>query len=180
MTVEPKSASHIAGRERIVLAPELRGIGLARTWVVYYTLLGNAANISIQCAIVNYSTRSKCFRCQAPRPGMYLRPTVHHYLTNEHKNPVPRGLLESLLPRSRIVVTMMLLLKTSPPSFSCSEDSNPPSQKSFLPKESLNYTGQLLVILRMHQEIRRRGLKWLPLRAIPTWELGTGLSAAFC
>ncbi|KAB8248099.1 hypothetical protein BDV35DRAFT_379327 [Aspergillus flavus] len=68
MTVEPKSVSHIAGRERIVLAPELRGIGLARTWVVYYTLLGNAANISIQCAIVNYSTRSKCFRCQAPRP----------------------------------------------------------------------------------------------------------------
>lgn len=38
MTEEPKSASHIAGKERIVLAPELRGIGLARTWVAHYTL----------------------------------------------------------------------------------------------------------------------------------------------
>ncbi|PYI29649.1 hypothetical protein BP00DRAFT_227975 [Aspergillus indologenus CBS 114.80] len=29
----------------------------------------------IMCAIVNYSTRQKCFRCQAPRPGMLLMGT---------------------------------------------------------------------------------------------------------
>lgn len=44
MTVEPKSVSHIAGRERIVLAPELRGIGLARTVRSSITL--HAQNVS--------------------------------------------------------------------------------------------------------------------------------------
>lgn len=28
------------------------------------------ADNRIQCAVVNFATRSKCFRCNAPRPGM--------------------------------------------------------------------------------------------------------------
>lgn len=31
----------------------------------------------MQCGIVNYSTRQKCFRCQAPRPGTFAAGFYH-------------------------------------------------------------------------------------------------------
>jgi hypothetical protein len=68
-TAVPKYASRTVARGKIEIGQREKVIGCVAWYVISSAPNVEGAELTHQCAIVNYATRLKCFKCNAPRPG---------------------------------------------------------------------------------------------------------------